>query len=42
VSGENQRAAKYRLTFALDIPADLVAMQEVDPAARQAVVNSGA
>jgi hypothetical protein len=36
VSGDKQRPARYRLTFALDIPADLIAVQEVDPAALDA------
>jgi hypothetical protein len=34
VSGSSkQRPARYRLTFALDVPADLIALQEVDPPA---------
>lgn len=36
MSGEQQRPARYRLTFATDIPADLVAVQAVDPAALDA------
>jgi hypothetical protein len=37
VSGSNkQRPAPYRLTFALDVPADLIAVHEVDPAALDA------
>lgn len=42
MSGDRQRHARYRVTFALDIPADLVAMQEIDPAgldAAQAVID---
>lgn len=36
MSGAKQRPARYRLTFALDVPADLLAVQEVDPAALDA------
>ncbi|MGF2944208.1 hypothetical protein [Mycobacterium sp. Lab-001] len=36
MSGEKQRPARYRLTFALDVPADLVAVQQADPAALDA------
>lgn len=36
MSGDKQRPARYRLTFALDVPADLVAVQEADPAALDA------
>lgn len=42
MSGDEQRPARYRLTFVLDVPADLVAVQEVDPAAldaAQAVID---
>lgn len=36
MNGDNQRPARYRLTFALDIPVDLTAVREVDPAALDA------
>jgi hypothetical protein len=36
VSGDQQRPGCYRLTFALDVPADLVAVQKTDPAALEA------
>jgi hypothetical protein len=36
VSEDRQRPARYRLTFGLDIPADLVAVQQTDPDALDA------
>ena len=36
MSGAKRRPVRYRLTFALDIPADLAAVQEADPAALKA------
>lgn len=36
MSGDEQRPPRYRLTFALDVAADLLAVQEADPAALDA------
>jgi len=43
VSEDRQRPARYRLTFGLHIPADLVAVQQTDPDeldAAQAVLST--
>ncbi|MFY2861261.1 hypothetical protein ACOJVU_16290 [Mycobacterium sp. THU-M104] len=45
MSGEKQRPARYRLTFALNVPADLVAVHQADPAAldaAQAIIDDRA
>lgn len=39
---DKRRSGQYRLTFALDVPADLIAIQQVDPAvldAAQAIID---
>ena len=36
MSGDKERPVRYRLTFALDIPADLSTVQQADPAALDA------
>lgn len=36
MSADKQRPARYRLTFAVDVPADLIAVQMVDTAALDA------
>jgi hypothetical protein len=33
VSADKKSPPRYRLTFALDVPADLIALRDVDPAA---------
>ncbi len=43
MSEDRQRSARYRLTFGLHIPADLVAVQQTDPDeldAAQAVLST--